>query len=163
MVPEGAKPGEVPAGSARCIKGIPDTPGGYPETFDYNESTRTLQVGTGEFAPVAPEIFNFEVSGLMVVQSWLKYRMKHGAGKKSSPLDDIRPERWTPEFTKELLNLLWILEATLKEYPRQAALLEEVLAGPLFTAGEFPEVPEEARQAPTVTKGKPKTVQGSLL
>ena len=29
----------------------------------------------------------FEVSGLKVVQSWLKYRMKKGAGKKSSSLD----------------------------------------------------------------------------
>ena len=29
--------------------------------------------------------------------------MRKGAGKKSSPLDDIRPERWTSRFTTELL------------------------------------------------------------
>jgi hypothetical protein len=32
------------------------------------------------------------MSGLKVVQLWLGYRMKKRARKKSSPLDDIRPE-----------------------------------------------------------------------
>src|SRR5450756_3131581 len=81
------------------------------------DKTRTLHVGGGEFSPVALEVFEFEVSGLKVVQSWLKYRMKKGAGRKSSPLDDIRPDHWTSHFTTELLELLWVLEATLAVYP----------------------------------------------
>jgi Type ISP C-terminal specificity domain len=79
------------------------------------------------FAPVGPEVYNFEVSGLKVVQSWLGYRMKKAKGKKSPPLDDIRPEKWTGEFTTELLELLWVLEATVARYPAQAELLAAVV------------------------------------
>ena len=131
---------------------MPGDADGYPETFAYNDETATLHVGAGEFAPVAPELFAFEVSGLKVVQSWLKYRMKKGAGKKSSPLDDIRPTRWTSQFTTELLELLWALEATLAAYPEQAQLLQEVIAGDCFQADELPEVPAEMRKAPRVVK-----------
>jgi hypothetical protein len=85
------------------------------------------------------------VSGLKVVQSWLKYRMKKGAGKKSSPLDDIRPERWTSQFTTELLELLWVLEATIDNYPDQAALFDAILASDCIRADELPAVPEFMR------------------
>ncbi|MFQ5915848.1 MAG: hypothetical protein ACE5JS_21960, partial [Nitrospinota bacterium] len=88
------------------------------------------------------------VSGLKVVQSWLKYRMKKGAGKKSSPLDNIHPERWTGQFTTELLELLWVLEATVAGYPEQARLLEAVAAGPCFEIHELPPVPDEMRKPP---------------
>ncbi len=112
FVPKRKHAGQVPKGKARCTKPVPGDKSGYPEKYDYDEATKTLHVGTGAFAPVAPAVYNFEVSGLKVVQSWLGYRMKKPKGKKSSPLDDIRPERWTGDFTTELLELLWILEAT---------------------------------------------------
>ena len=67
------------------------------------------------------------MSGLKVVQSWLGYRMKKPKGKKSSPLDEITPDRWSGGFTTELLELLWILEATIATYPEQAKLLTEVV------------------------------------
>ena len=108
-----------------------------------------LHVGKGQFAPVSSAVFNYEVSGLKVVQSWLGYRMKAGKGKKSSPLDDIRPERWTAQFTQELLELLWVLEHTLAGYPQQARILEEVLSGPLIPASELPPVPPELRKPPS--------------
>jgi hypothetical protein len=148
FIPAGLRPDEIPPGVARCERAVPGTPEGYPERFEYNDATRTLHLGAGEFVPVSYDVFNFEVSGLKVVQSWLKYRMKRGAGKKSSPLDDIRPERWTAEMTTELLNLLWILEATLAGYPEQKQILEDILHGSLFWAEELPETPEAARQAP---------------
>ncbi len=148
FVPKGQKRGQVPRGAAKCTKAVPGYSDGYPEDFDYNENTRTLRVGEGEFAPVAPEVFMFEVSGLKVVQSWLKYRMKRGAGKKSSPLDDIRPERWSSQFTTELLELLWVLETTIEGYPEQAKLLEDVISGECFTADELPPVPEQMRKPP---------------
>ena len=53
------------------------------------------------FAPVAPEVWNYSVSGLQVVKSWLDYRKRRPGGKQSSPLDEIRPEHW--EFGGELL------------------------------------------------------------
>ena len=152
FVPEGRPRGQIPHGEARCTVAIPVDADGYPETFAYNDETRTLYVGAGEFAPVEPELYAFEVSGLKVVQSWLKYRMKKGAGRKSSPLDNIRPERWTSQFTTELLELLWVLEATLAAYPEQAQLLQEVVEGDCFQADELPEVPEEMRRPPKTVK-----------
>ncbi len=148
FVPTGRTKGQVPNGNARCTKAVADEPTQYPESYEYNDTTRTLTVGNGQFHPVAPEVWEFEVSGLKVVKSWLDYRMKAGHGRKSSPLDDIRPERWTSEFTTELLELLWVLEATLAEYPKQAELLEKVIKGPLFTSEELPEVPNHMRRAP---------------
>jgi len=71
--------------------------------------------------------------------------MKKGAGKKSSPLDNIRPERWSGQFTTDLLELLWVLDATVAGYPEQANLLAAVVAGPCFKSEELPEVPEQTR------------------
>ncbi len=138
FVPVDMQRGEISPGSARCTKTVPDHADGYPETFSYNETTRTLHVGEGVLAPVTPEVYEFEVSGLKVVQSWLKYRMKTGAGKKSSPLDNIRPESWTSQFTTELLELLWILEETVNGYPAQEMLLDAIVEGDCFKANEFP-------------------------
>lgn len=140
--------GQIPRGAAKCLTAVSDAPEGYPEEFNWNEAAQTLHVGEGTFGPVTHDVYDFEVSGLKVVQSWLGYRMKNRKGKKSSPLDDIRPECWTRDFTRGLLELLWVLEATVKGYPAQAALLDEVLAGPLFTAGELPPVPGHARKPP---------------
>ena len=148
----------VPPKAAKCVKAVPGNADAYPETFDFNDETRTLRVGEGEFAPVAPEVYEFEVSGLKVVQSWLKYRMKNGAGRKSSPLDDIRPERWTSQFTTELLELLWVLEATVKSYPQQERLLEAIVSGDCFRADELPRVPEVMRKPP-----KTQTINSGLF
>lgn len=148
FVPRGHHRGHVPKGNARCVKAVPSDPASYPEKYGYNDATQTLHVGSGEFRPVMAEVYEFEVSGLEVIQSWLKYRMKKGAGRKSSPLDDIRPECWTGDFTTELLELLWVLEATLAEYPAQAKLLSTVVKGPCFQADELPAVLNEARQPP---------------
>jgi hypothetical protein len=154
FVPVRKQPGWVPAGKARCVKAVPDDPDRYPDSFEHDEATNTLRVGEGEFAPVENAVWEFQVSGLHVVKSWLRYRMKSGHGRTSSPLDHIRPERWTEQFTTELLELLWVLEATLAEYPRQAELLDAVLKGPLFLADEFPPVPAELRKPPKPPEDK---------
>lgn len=121
----------VPRGRARCARAVPDDSEHYPDDFDWVEGPDgdgTLVVGEGAFAPVAQEVFEFEVSGLKVVQSWLNYRMRRPRNvRRSSPLDEIRPERWTAEFTGELLNVLWILEATIATYPAQRNLLERII------------------------------------
>lgn len=62
-VPKGRRRGQVSRGKARCTKPVPGDPAHYPDKFEYNEATRTLHVGSGQFAPVAPEVYNFEVSG----------------------------------------------------------------------------------------------------
>jgi hypothetical protein len=144
--------GQIPKGTAKCTKAVSDSEDRYPNEFHYEENNKVLYVGDGEFAPVSSEVWDFEVSGLKVVQSWLGYRMKDRKGKKSSPLDDIRPKSWSHEFTRELLELLWVLEKTVEGYPEQKELFEAVLKSDLYEAGELPEVPDEARLAPKVPK-----------
>ena len=148
FVPEGERPGRVPSGSARCTQAVPGDAAGYPNSFRYSEANRTLHVGDGAFAPIAPDIYEFDVSGLKVVQSWLKYRMRKGVGRKSSNLDDIRPARWTSVFTTELQELLWVLEATVALYPEQRCLLKAITDGACFQARELPEVPNHNRRPP---------------
>ena len=144
-VPPGEKPGRVPSGIARCQVGTPADPADYPERFDYDPATQELRIGKGRFNPVRREVWNFSISGFEVVKSWLAYRMRDRSGKKSSPLDDIRPERW--EFDGELLNLLWVLDHTVDLQPALAALLHKVVAGPLFAAAELPQPDEAQRRA----------------
>jgi hypothetical protein len=74
--------------------------------------------------------------------------MKRRCGKKSSPLDDIRPERWTPAMTDELLELLWVIEAMVAMEPELAGILDRVLSAPSFTASELPAPTADERKAP---------------
>lgn len=157
-VPHGQAKGQVAPGAAKNTVSVPQSAEDFPISYSYDDATQTLHVGKGQFFPVPKDVFEFEVSGLKVVQSWLRYRMRDGAGKKSSPLDGIRPTEWPVAFTTELLQLLWLLEATVDEYPRQAELLEMVAAGNCFTAGELPDVPDGMRGAP-----KPPVAGGLLI
>jgi predicted helicase len=117
---------ELPAARAQEITPVS---GVYPEKYRWDAGSGTLTVGNGSFGPVDRAVWEFEVSGLKVLQSWLGNRMKAGKGKKSSPLDDIRPQRWT--FTPELLTLLAILEETVNLTPQAADLLDRVVTGDL--------------------------------
>ena len=116
-----------------------------------------LRVGDGAFAPVAPKVYELDISGHKPVQSWLRYRMKAGAGKRSSRLNDIRPERWTAQYTTELLELLWVLETTFTHYPEQFRLLKAIVTSECFTSDELPKI-DDAMRKPT----KPQTCRRIL-
>ena len=153
MPPEEKDRGVVPRGEARCRVAVPGEPDAYPRKFGYDAESMAIRVGgedlfeeasgggAGVFGPVSPEVWGFEVSGLKVVQSWLGYRMAERKGRSSSPLDEIRPERWTPAMTTQLLELLWMLEATVAMQPGQAGLLERIVKEPLLKLEALPEVP----------------------
>jgi hypothetical protein len=151
-VPEGEKPGRVPPGKARCKIGTPTTKEEYPEEFSYDLATQELHVGKGVFEHVRQEVWEFSVSGFEVVKSWLAYRMKKRAGKKSSPLDDIRPETW--QFDEELLDLLWVLDHTIDLLPEVTALFEKILTSDLFMAADFPQPTESERKGPKAPTGR---------
>jgi hypothetical protein len=133
---------EFPTAQAVELKPVSGT---YPEKYSWDEDSNTLSVGNGSFGPVDRAVWEFEVSGLKVLRSWLGNRMKAGKGRKSSPLDDIRPERWT--FTPELLTLLAILERTVDLTPTAAELLERVVAGELIVPATLP-TPTDAERKP---------------
>ena len=151
--PSEKESGTISNGLAKCVKSVTDEK--YPEFFEYDKNTKTLHVGIGEFRPVSPDVFDFEVSGRKVVQSWLGYRIRNGSGRKSSPLDHILPDRWNEKFTRELLELLWVLEETIKLYPKQAQLLDKILASDCLTIDDLPDpLPHnhELRKPPKVPK-----------
>jgi len=152
FAPEGNSENKIPSGLAKCTKAISDKPSQYPNEFSYDPDNLNLKIGNGIIGPVSEEIWEFEVSGLKIVHSWLGYRMIDRKGRKSSPLDDIHPKRWTGEFTTELLTLLWILEETLKIYPDQNKLLEEIISGPVLKNTDFGKVPEELRRPPKISR-----------
>ena len=136
--------GTVPQGVARCTVGLSST--GLPNDFKYDPATENLAVGEGEFAPVTREVWEYSVSGYQVVKSWLDRRKLKRSGRKSSPLDDDRPERW--EFTEDLLHLLWVIEATLNLQPQGADLLDEACASELFSSDELPSPSNDERKPP---------------
>jgi hypothetical protein len=145
FVPPGRKPGRIPPGKTKCLKGTASAPEKYPETYSYDLARQQLHLGEGLFGPVRQEELQFSVSGFAVVHSWLAYRMKKGAGKKSSPLDMIRPTAW--HFDEELLDLLWVLEHTVDLWPKLAQTLTDILSSDLFLASDFPEPKPEERAA----------------
>lgn len=151
---------DIPQGKARNTIAIPSSPEDYPEDFEYIEAERTIRVGKGQIAHVSLEVWNFSVSGLHVVKSWLDYRKKAGAGRRSSPLDDIRPERWTSQMTKELLELLWVLEYTIAEYPELEMLLSDIIESDCFTEKELPAPSEDERKPPEKAQPEAQTKLG---
>lgn len=148
MAPQDSSHKTVICGEARCTTPISSSEHNYPDSFKYDGATRTLHVGCGTIYPVSQEVWDFEISGLRPVDKWLGYRMRIPAGRKSSPLDDIMPSKWPAEFTTELLELLWVLEATVKAQPRLGNLLGQVVEGPVFSARDFPKPSAAERRPP---------------
>jgi Type ISP C-terminal specificity domain/N-6 DNA Methylase len=128
---------EVVGGIARNTHDVSQEHEKYPEGVVYDRENQELRVGNGVFAPVAPQIWEYSVSGLRVVDSWLENRLRERSGKTRSPLDQIQPERWTPSLTEELLELLWTLEAVISFEPGQGDLLERILEGDLIQVSDL--------------------------
>ena len=147
-------PASVPPGAARCTKDVPMDEDGYPDSFSHDAAKETLRVGD-EFAPVPCAVYEFEASGLKVVQSWLRYRMKHGTGRQSFPLNDIRPTRWPPTFTDELLALFWVLEGALTLQSEHELLLDRVVAAPCLQATVIAPVDDALRKPPKTPRSAP--------
>ena len=147
-LPVGEQPSCIPPGAARCTQPIQGRKLAYPESFAYDTQSEFLRVGSGGIAPVPAAVWDFKVSGLSVVRSWLNFRMARGGGRKSSALDQIRPRQWSVAFTKELLELVWILEATIEGYSAQTELFQRVVESECFTAEDLPAPPRWMRLPP---------------
>jgi len=72
-----------------------------------------------------------------VLDGWISFRRQNPAGKRTSELDDIVTTTWEPEWSTELLQVLSVLERLVALEPKQASILEEVVAGPTFTRDEL--------------------------
>jgi hypothetical protein len=117
----------------------------------YDSATETLRVADGILGGVPEDVWNFDVSGMVVIPKWLGYRTAKPAGRaasSTSPLDKIRPTSWESEWSAELVEIVAAIKETLAMIPDGVALLDEIVAGPLIRADELPPVPAALRQPP---------------
>jgi hypothetical protein len=134
---------------------IPDDVDSMPNDISYHAESRTLHVGRGRIAPVAPDVWSYQVAGMPIVKHWFGYRRRRPSGVHSSPLDEIVATSWTPSMTSELLDLLNVLGRCTALQEKQETLLRRILEGPRLTvddltiAGVLP-TPPSCRKAPTV-------------
>ncbi|KRE97552.1 hypothetical protein ASG76_02260 [Nocardioides sp. Soil774] len=138
----------VPAGFSGTAR-IERSPsaGDYPESYRYEAASSVLNLGEGLISGVSPAVWEFEVSGLRVVSSWLGYRMRDKKGLKG-PLDSLQPTKWT--FDEELIQLLWAVEQIAMSATTGAMLLDRVIAGDVFTNLELPQPSAAETAAPSV-------------
>ena len=122
---------------------ISSSPEDMPDTLGYDAEKHRLLVGHGFIENVSPAVWRYEVSGKQVLVQWFSYRKKNrerpiiGDRRKPSPLGDIQPPHWLPEYTTELLNVLNVLALLVELEPEQAALLEKICSAPLISEEEL--------------------------
>jgi hypothetical protein len=114
-------------------------------------------LGKDTWKTLSPEVWLYEVSGKQVLLQWFSYRKANrerpiiGDRRTPSTLGGIQPDHWLAEYTTELINVLNVLGWLVDLEPAQAALLEEVCAGPTISleeirvAGAF-QVPTQPRR-----------------
>ena len=129
---------EIPKGKAKLIRAIPHQIDRYPVDFKYDQTKEEIAIGSGLIGSVAPEVWQYSISNTKIIDSWLGYRKKERRGRKSSPLDDIHPQGWSPQMTNELLSMIWIIEATLAIDKKLESILAEIVTEPCFTESELP-------------------------
>lgn len=117
--------------------------------FDAGRSV--LRVADGVLRGISAEVYSFEVSGMVVIPKWLGYRMAKPGGRAASsksPLDAMRATTWPSEWSQELIEIVTVLEETLKAQPAGVALLDQIVDGPLIHATDLPQPPAWMRQPP---------------
>lgn len=132
-LPDERRP-QVPTGGS-----IPMTPCDMPDTLAYDPALQRLKVGIGYIEPVPQAVWDYEISGKQVLVQWFSYRRKTrerpqiGDRRPPSPLGDIQPDHWLPEYTTELLNVLNVLGLLIDLEPMAENLLDRICSGPLIT------------------------------
>jgi hypothetical protein len=121
---------------------IPGAPEPLPETLDYDAVKRRLVIGKGFVENVASATRAYEISGKNVLDQWFSYRRRDrtkpmiGDKRPPSPLEKIQPDGWLAEYTEDLLNLLNVLGRLVALEPRQADLLDRIVAGPVVAVAD---------------------------
>ncbi len=138
-----------------------------PDSISYDAVNKRLLIGQGYVERVAPETWNYEVSGKQVLLQWFSYRKANrertiiGDRRPPSPLGHIQPEYWLAEYTSELTNLLNVIGLLVGLEPEHPRLLEKICTGPLISTDEL--AASGALAVPTTKKSKPKNRGGPDL
>lgn len=99
----------------------------------YDPATQTLTVGHGEWSHVSPAVRDYAVGGTNVIDAWVDKRSASPGGKKTSPLDDVVPTEWEDEWSRDFTEILCVLTRLVSLESDQAAVLNEILEGPLLS------------------------------
>jgi hypothetical protein len=111
-----------------------------PDEIDYDAGKHRLILGEGYIDNVSKTVWDYEISGKQVLVQWFSYRRRNrsrpiiGDRRPPSPLDKIQPDRWLPEYTAELFNLLHVLGRLVALQPRQDDLLARICDGVVLSA-----------------------------
>jgi hypothetical protein len=129
---------------------IPSEPERMPDTIAYDDTAHRLGVGAGHVENVTSAVWTYEVSGKQVLTQWFSYRGRNrsrpliGDRRPPSPLGEIQPRSWLPEYTSELLNVLNVLGRLVELEPRQADLLQRICDSPTLARETLAESTETA-------------------
>ncbi|MFE9256898.1 type ISP restriction/modification enzyme [Streptomyces sp. NPDC006879] len=120
----------------------------HPEGLHYVAAEETLHLGSGRVSPVAAAAWDFQVSGVRVLERWFASRTAH---RRADGLAAIAPAQWPQEWTSQLLNLISTLTLLAELAPKQAELTDEpgITAEELHKAGLLP-TPQTARRPASV-------------
>ncbi|MGW0761508.1 type ISP restriction/modification enzyme [Streptomyces sp. NPDC002814] len=116
-----------------------------PHTLLYDREEEALQIDEGRISPVPPEAWDFEVSGVRVLEAWFTART--APTEPPGTLESIRPATWPQTWTSELLELITALALLSEVPPLPAQLTSPITATDLHRAGVFPPPPPSRRPA----------------
>jgi hypothetical protein len=122
---------------------ISQDPAEMPDSMEYDKAKRRLLIGSGYVEGVAPEVWDYEVSGKHVLRQWFSYRKANrerpiiGDRRPPSKLGDIQPDHWLSEYTTELINVLNVLGLLVSLEKSQAKLLEQICSGQIISVEEL--------------------------
>ncbi|MEU8753034.1 type ISP restriction/modification enzyme [Streptomyces chartreusis] len=117
-----------------------------PLTLDYDRDEEALLLDEGRISPVPPQAWDYEVSGVKVLEQWFTARV---AEPGPGTLAAIRPPTWPQAWTSELLELITVLALLAELQPLDEELTAPITATDLRRAGVLP-VPETARRPASV-------------
>jgi len=120
-----------------------------PLTLHYDRDEETLHLDEGRISPVPPGSWDFEVSGVRVLEEWFTSRTSESA--EPGTLAAIRPTTWQQTWTSELLELITVLALLAELKPRQEELTvtDPITSAELRRAGVLP-APERTRHPASV-------------
>ncbi|MEU4346550.1 type ISP restriction/modification enzyme [Streptomyces sp. NPDC023838] len=119
-----------------------------PDALRYDPEDESLYLGEGRISPVPPGAWEFEVSGVSVLELWFEERTRTG---EPGTLEALRPASWPQEWTSELLELITVLALLDELRPRQRELADgpQLARDRLVEARVLP-VPPSARRPASV-------------